>query len=104
MMVTLLATGSAVSCRAAGIVATVTDEEGQPLPDAVVSVSGVGGTRLAPFAPLASATIDQRDETFVPSVVVVHRGGSVTFRNSDRTRHHIYSFSSDPAVRIRAET
>jgi hypothetical protein len=30
---------------------------------------------------------------FVPEVVVVHNGGVVVFHNSDRTRHHVYSFS-----------
>lgn len=79
--------------QAAGIIATVTDDAGRPLPDAVVSVVANGDTHIAPSALLATATIDQRDETFVPTVVVVQRGGSVVFRNSDRTRHHIYSFS-----------
>jgi plastocyanin len=92
VFIVLLASG-AISCQAAGIIATVTDEGGQPLPDAVVSVVATGTTRIAPSNRLATAMIDQRDETFVPGVVVVERGGSVTFRNSDRTRHHIYSFS-----------
>ncbi len=80
--------------RAAAIVATVTDEAGRPLPDAVVSLVANGNTRIAPSSSLASAEIDQSDEVFVPAVVVIQRGGSVIFRNSDRTRHHIYSFSS----------
>jgi len=79
--------------RAAAITATVTDEAGKPLPDAVVSVTATGDVRIIPSTQLAAAEIDQRDETFVPSVVVIQPGGSVTFRNSDRTRHHIYSFS-----------
>jgi plastocyanin len=93
MILVVITAVSGFSCRAAGIIATVTDEDGQPLPDAVVSVVASGATRISPSAPLATATIDQREETFVPMVVVVQRGGSVTFRNSDRTRHHIYSFS-----------
>jgi plastocyanin len=79
--------------RAAAITATVTDEAGRPLPDAVVSIIATGNLRITPSTQLATAEIDQRDETFVPSVVVIQPGGSVTFRNSDRTRHHIYSFS-----------
>lgn len=81
------------ACWAAGIIATVTDGAGEPLPDAVVSVVPKGNTRIAPLDRLASVTIDQLDETFVPTVVVIPRGGSVTFHNSDSTRHHIYSFS-----------
>jgi plastocyanin len=80
-------------CQAAGIIATVTDEAGRPLPDAVVTVVASGKTSIAPSPRLASAEIDQRDETFVPMVVTIQRGGSVIFRNGDRTRHHVYSFS-----------
>jgi plastocyanin len=82
-----------LSCQAAGIIATVTDESGRPLPDAVVTVVASGATRLPPSPPLATAVIDQHEESFVPMVVVVQRGGSVIFRNRDRTRHHVYSFS-----------
>jgi plastocyanin len=92
-MIFILTAVAALSCQAAGIIATVTDEGGRPLPDAVVSVVPSGKTRIAPSDRLATATIDQRDEMFVPTVVVVKRGGSVVFHNSDRTRHHIYSFS-----------
>jgi plastocyanin len=89
----VLAAINVPSSRAGGIIATVTDERGQPLPDAVVSIVASGNTRIAPSDQLATATIDQLEETFVPTVAVVRRGGSVVFHNSDRTRHHIYSFS-----------
>lgn len=89
----VLAAVSASPCTAAGIVATVTDERGQPLADAVVLVTPSGNTRIEPSDQLTMAIIDQHEEAFVPTVVVVHRGGSVLFHNSDRTRHHIYSFS-----------
>ncbi|MEA2777214.1 MAG: hypothetical protein QOF90_2620, partial [Acetobacteraceae bacterium] len=92
-IVIMLAAVSALPCRSAGIIATVTDEHGQPLPDAVVSVISNGKVQIAPSDRLATATIDQHEETFVPTVVVVQRGGSVIFHNSDHTRHHIYSFS-----------
>jgi plastocyanin len=38
--------------------------------------------------------IDQRHETFLPLVVVVRKGGSVTFTNNDVTTHQVYSFST----------
>jgi plastocyanin len=81
--------------RAAGIVATVTDQDGKPLADAVVTVQPRGATPMPPAASLqlASAMIDQQEEMFMPTVVVIHTGGSVVFRNSDRTRHHVYSFA-----------
>jgi plastocyanin len=88
-----VAIAAAAPSLAAAITATVTDEAGRPLPDAVVSVVAAGSAQIRPSTLLATAEIDQRDEMFVPSVVVIQSGGSVIFRNSDRTRHHIYSFS-----------
>ena len=38
--------------------------------------------------------IDQNDETFVPYVSIVARGGDAVFQNSDDTRHHVFSFSA----------
>jgi plastocyanin len=93
MIVVVLTALGPLPCQAAGIIATVTDESGRPLPDAVVTVVASGTTKIPPAPPLTTAVIDQREETFVPMVVVVQRGGSVIFRNSDRTRHHVYSFS-----------
>jgi plastocyanin len=92
-VVILLASVGALS--AATITATVTDEQGRPLPDAVVMIAPGAGQPPPPSAgrQITSATIEQRDETFIPMVVVIHTGGSVIFRNSDRIRHHVYSFS-----------
>ena len=80
---------------AASITATVTDDAGRPLADAVVTITPEPGTPMPHLAggPIATAVIDQKDEAFVPSVVVIHTGGSVVFRNSDGIRHHVYSFA-----------
>jgi plastocyanin len=40
-----------------------------------------------------AATIDQINREFVPKVNVMRTGTSVTFTNSDRIRHQVYSFS-----------
>jgi len=37
--------------------------------------------------------VDQKDEIFIPYVQIFRPGDSVVFRNSDTTRHHVYSFS-----------
>jgi plastocyanin len=42
----------------------------------------------------ASVSIDQVDKRFVPKVTVLRTGTSVTFPNSDRIRHQVYSFST----------
>jgi plastocyanin len=48
----------------------------------------------APPPVQASAIIDQVDKRFVPKVTVIRTGTSVTFPNSDRIRHQVYSFST----------
>jgi plastocyanin len=77
-------------------------------PAAVVTVnvktkSGAAGENtIVMFDPLdaapppahASAVIDQVDKRFVPKVSVLRTGTSVTFPNSDRIRHQVYSFST----------
>jgi len=85
---------------AADVQALVKDEGGQPVPAAVVTLTpaDAAGAAAASATPataptLAAASIDQRNETFLPGVVLVARGGEVTFHNADNTRHHVYSFS-----------
>ncbi len=41
-----------------------------------------------------SITVDQRDQTFVPHVVALVKGGSVDFVNSDPVLHNVYAASS----------
>jgi plastocyanin len=46
----------------------------------------------APAKP-PTAVIDQSHEQFVPRVSIVRRGTEVSFPNTDRVQHHVYSFS-----------
>lgn len=41
----------------------------------------------------AVAVLDQRNQTFVPYVLPIVVGTTVTFPNSDRTYHNVFSFS-----------
>lgn len=84
------------------LVVEVRDARGRPAANAVVTVSarapsregGAGPATAEVAAPAASSRIiDQRDEMFLPYVEVFRPGDNVVFRNSDRTRHHVYSFS-----------
>ncbi|MGN6512029.1 MAG: carboxypeptidase regulatory-like domain-containing protein [Lysobacteraceae bacterium] len=78
--------------RAAQLSVAVSDRHGQPVADAVVTV--LRHDAAAPrSAPAATRTVDQKDLTFLPYVEVFHPGDAVVFHNSDRTRHHVYSFS-----------
>ena len=80
---------------AADLQVNITDQHGKPVGDAVVTVlraeqaAGATAPRPAP----RSKTIDQSSLTFVPYVEVFRPGDKVVFRNSDQTRHHVYSFS-----------
>lgn len=59
-----------------------------PLADAVVSLhAGVSPSSSA------RAMMDQRNSAFVPGVLVVQAGTTVSFPNSDKVRHQVYSFS-----------
>src|SRR5688572_13398466 len=94
-----LALVAAVLCLAAPAAATevsvrVRDAQGLPVADAVVTLDD-GGARIAGSA--RELEVDQRDEAFVPYVSVLRPGDSVVFRNSDSTRHHVYSFSAAKA-------
>lgn len=77
---------------------TVIDDSGAPLADAVVTLTPDHPGAATGSTPSGPLILDQVDETFVPYVLVVPRGGTVVFRNSDRPRHHIYSVS--PAARF----
>jgi plastocyanin len=81
----------ATPASAADLAVRVRDAKGLPVSDAVVTLDAPG--MVAPAAAPATRTVDQRDEAFVPYVSVFRPGDSVVFRNSDTTRHHVYSFS-----------
>lgn len=107
------------ACLAAMVIATaapaatldlvVVDQQGKPVSDAVVTAVPAPATAVAPASATGKApangqgtgpraartkTIDQKDLTFLPYVQIFRPGDSVVFRNSDTTRHHVYSFSS----------
>jgi plastocyanin len=81
----------ATSATAGELDVRVTSDRAAPIADAVVTVRGAG--EVAAPTPPATRIIDQRDETFVPYVEIFRPGDQVVFRNSDRTRHHVYSFA-----------
>ena len=97
----LAVSGAAVAGKAAAkdgaLDVRVTDDRGAPVADAIVSVRPRAGSGV-PKPPSARRTIDQKNLAFVPSLEVFRPGDEVVFRNSDATRHHVYSFS--PAARF----
>ena len=77
----------------AEVVATVKDQHGKPLADAVVIAVPTDGSNRAPAKPRDDA-IFQVDKEFVPKVSVVLTGTAIAFPNNDSVRHHVYSFSA----------
>jgi plastocyanin len=74
--------------------AVITGSDGKPLPNAVVSIVPDSNSRTERSSSRpADQTVDQRNETFVPLVTIVPKGGRVTFANNDPTTHQVFSFS-----------
>lgn len=98
----LLAGLGAATTSAAGVLEiSVVDADGRPIESVAVyatpahGVAEHGATAAAAEVSGRSPTaiMDQRDYQFVPHLLVVQTGTSVTFPNSDDVSHHVYSFS-----------
>ena len=82
--------------HAADLRATVRDDQGRAVPDAVVvavpqdAAPQEGRSRVE--------QVEQIDLEFVPHVKAIQTGTAVSFPNRDDVRHHVYSFS--PAKRF----
>ena len=88
-----------VACEPAAattFTAQVSDQDGRPVANAVVTlIPDAKASMPAPATRLAGEkTIDQRNETFIPLVTIVPKGGRVVFANNDQTTHQVYSFSA----------
>ena len=96
MMRVLLLVVMAQGARAADLDATVRNERGEPVVEAVVvAVPDVAAPK--PSRPKLEQ-VEQIDQEFVPRVKPVLVGSAVSFPNRDSVRHHVYSFS--PAKRF----
>ncbi len=84
---------AATSATAATVDVAVTDANGKPAANTVVTLAP--DVQPAPASHVAArVVIDQQHETFLPLVVVVRKGGEAVFTNNDTTMHQVYSFSS----------
>jgi plastocyanin len=88
---------SALHAQTAEIAATVINEQGQPVADAVVVAVPVDASVRPPPRPREDV-VDQVDKEFQPKVLPIVVGTGVVFPNNDNVRHHVYSFS--PAKRF----
>jgi len=83
--------GPARAVVAAELSVTVRDNAGRPFAGAVVVAEPL--TRAPPAAAPLKAEMDQRNLQFVPNLLVIRTGTSVSFPNSDQVWHQVYSFS-----------
>ena len=75
----------------------VVDQNGAPVANAVVSLP----TDSTSTMPADIAVMDQVDQQFTPTVLVIQKGQRVAFPNSDNVRHHVYSFSEPKTFEIK---
>ena len=93
LVILLVAAGQ--TARATTFSAEISDQDGKPVQNAVVSLVPDPKTTMpgaSTHLPIEK-TIDQRLETFLPIVTIVPRNGRVIFTNGDPTTHQVYSFS-----------
>ena len=81
----------AAPAAAASLTVIVRDARGLPVSNAVAWAVREGGPAQT-VAP-APAVMDQKNRMFVPHVIVVQTGATVSFPNSDDVQHQVYSFS-----------
>ena len=92
LCVAMLVFAVALPAHAGTLEVTVVDPEGAPVPDVAVYVTREGANG-AVLSSSTTAVMDQRDTQFVPHILVVQKGSTVEFPNSDVVAHHVYSFS-----------
>jgi len=77
---------------------TVLQADGGPLAGAVVIAEPAVPAPRPRTA--TQTTMDQRNLSFVPDVLVVRTGTAVEFPNSDKVRHQVYSFSGAKTFKL----
>src|ERR1043166_2517665 len=87
---------SSEAAMATNFTAEVVDQDGHPVANAVVMLVPDAKASMPPASTrlITDKTIDQRNETFLPLVTVVPKGGHIAFANNDETTHQVYSFSA----------
>jgi plastocyanin len=88
----MLGAWSSSPAQAGDLEATVRDQQGRPVEDAVVSAAPEARAATPPAKP-GRESVDQINREFVPYVKPVLVGTPVYFPNKDDIRHHVYSFS-----------
>lgn len=85
---------------AGSLAVLVTNDKGQPLEHAVVTLLPKFDL-TAPMPDIADSEMRQENTLFAPFVLPVRSGTRVSFPNFDEARHHVYSFSKAKRFELR---
>ena len=72
---------------------TVSDASGKPVKDAVVTFAPDAGAAITAADRAGPFVMAQKNIMFMPFVLAVPVGATVSFPNQDKVNHHVYSFS-----------
>lgn len=102
LIVGMLLSGLTTSCLGVAGLSTILsltfiDQVGKPVPDVLVYSALKEDATQKP----TRAVIDQKKKTFTPFVTSLVPGSTVSFPNSDNTRHHVYSFSPTKVFQLK---
>jgi plastocyanin len=82
-------------CAASALQVLVVDAQSKPVADIVITATANDATAHNGLPrPATNAIMDQVNKEFVPEVLVIHTGTTVSFPNSDSVAHQVYSFST----------
>jgi len=79
---------------AGSFLGTVTDQSGNPLEHAVITLVGDVAGLVNESVAMTPPVMAQHNIQFTPFVLPVAAGTLVSFPNKDKVRHHVYSFSN----------
>ena len=81
----------------------VLDADNKPLANIVVYVESVNKSKVIQdvLSDRPIATMDQVNRQFLPHILVVNKDTKIDFPNSDKIKHHVYSFSSAKTFEIK---
>lgn len=81
----------------------VNDTEKNPLTNIVVYIESVNKVMLdkTQLTDRPTATMDQVNRQFSPKILVVNKATKISFPNSDKIKHHVYSFSPAKTFEIK---
>jgi len=78
---------------AGGVSGVVLDDKGHPVEHAVLRLTPIDQPAAVAPGSAGTAVITQKGRQFIPYVLPVAAGASVSFPNQDDILHHVYSFA-----------